>query len=147
MRFQNPVAHLKSHLSKDNLEQMRNIALTTAGFSAATIVLLAQLKGTSSYSAVALWASIISMVVWLFGFVYVNAYLLHGERVYKAINVAVAGATALLGYAALFVSVVATVWQLSVCAGVALSFLGVALAVVAFVHNRSVERHCNESDA
>jgi len=147
MKPQDPVAHLKSHLSKEILEQMRNIALTTAGFSAAIIMLLAQLKGTSSYSSVALWASIISMVTWLFAFVYINAYLLHGECVYKEINIAVAGITALLGYALLFVSVVATVWQLSACAGIALTLLGIALAIVAIIHNKNIERHCNKSDA
>ena len=72
MRFSDPIAHIKSHLSQGNLEQMRNVALTTAGFSAAIIILLSQLRGTASYSAISLWASIISMVVWLFAFRYVN---------------------------------------------------------------------------
>jgi hypothetical protein len=52
-----------------------------------------------------------------------------------------------LGYAALFTAVVATVWQLSTCAGIVLLVLGVVLAIVVFVHTKSVERLCNESDA
>jgi hypothetical protein len=148
MRPSDPVGHLKSHLSKENLELMRNIALTTAGFSAGIIILLSQLHGSSaSYSAVALWASIFSLVAWLFGFQYINAYLLHGEHVYKHINMQVAAGISLVGYLSLFTAVVATVWQMSVCAGIALIILGVALAATIVVHTRAVERHCNASGA
>jgi hypothetical protein len=126
---------------------MRNGALATAGFAAAIIILLSQVKGTPSYSAVSLWAALVSMVVWLFGFLYVSAYLLHGERVYQHINIFTIAAIAVSGYAALFVAIVATVWQLSACAGVALIVLGILLAVASFIHFKSVERSCNASDA
>ena len=147
MRPSDPVGHLKSHLSKENLELMRNIALTTAGFSAGIIILLSQLHGSDSYSAVALWASIFSLVAWLFGFQYINAYLLHGEHVYKHINMRVAATISLIGYLSLFTAVVATVWQMSACAGIALIILGIALAATIVFHTRAVERQCNASGA
>jgi len=76
-----------------------------------------------------------------------STYLLPGERVYRHINIFVAAAVAVIGYAALFVAVVATVWQLSACAGVVLTVLGILLAIATFIHTKSVERQCNESDA
>ena len=147
MRFQDPISHVKSHLGKAELELMRTTALSAAGFSAAVIFLLAQTKGQPSYSAVALWSSIASLLIWLFGVQYVSAYLVHGERTYKHINVFVPAAIAVLGYTSLYSAVVATVWQLSVYAGIVLAALGVVLAVAVAVHSRSVERLCNESDA
>ncbi len=142
-----PITHIKSHLSRGNLELMRNGALGSAGFSAAIIILLAQLHGTPSYSSVALWAAIIAMCVWLFGFQYVSAYVLHGERVFSRISIFAVASIAVVGYGALFVAVVATVWQLSACAAAVLIVLGVVLAIATFVHSRTVERQCNESDA
>jgi len=147
MRFQDPISHVKSHLGKAELELMRTTALSAAGFSAAVIFLLAQTKGQPSYSAVALWSSIASLLIWLFGVQYVSAYLVHGERTYKHINVFVPAAIAVLGYTSLYSAVVATVWQRSVYAGIVLAALGVVLAVAVAVHSRSVERLCNESDA
>lgn len=147
MRPSDPVGHLKSHLSKENLELMRNIALTTAGFSAGIIILLSQLHGSTSYSAVVLWASIFSLATWLFGFQYINTYLLHGERVYKHINMLVVAGISLVGYLLLFIAVVTTVWEMSVLAGIVLIILGVALAATIVVHTRAVEKLCNESDA
>jgi hypothetical protein len=126
---------------------MRTTALSVAGFSTALIILLVQTKGEPPYSVVALWSSIASLLIWLFGAQYVSAYLVHGERTYKHINVFISAAIAALGYASLFIAVVAMVWQLSACAGIVLSVLGVLLAVAVVVHSRSVDRLCNESDA
>jgi hypothetical protein len=146
MKFPDPIAHFKSHLTKEQLEQMRNTALSAAGFSAGIIILLAQTKGQPSYSTVSLWAAIASLLIWLFGALYVGAYLFHGERTYGHLNVALAAIVSSLGYPALFVSVVATVWRLSPCAGVLLTILGVVLAVCIFKHFQSVDRYCNETD-
>jgi hypothetical protein len=147
MRFPDPVSHIKSHLGRGQLELMRTTALSVAGFSAALIILLVQTKGDAPYSAVALWSSIASLLIWLFGAQYVSAYLVHGERTYQHINVFISAAIAFLGYASLFIAVVALVWQISECAGIVLSVLGLLLAVVAVVHSRSVDRLCNESEA
>ena|SRR6185312_10261817 len=147
MRFQDPISHLRSHLRKGELELMRTTALSAAGFSAAVIFLLAQTKGQPSYSPVALWSSIVALVTWLFGVQYVSAYLVHGERTYKHINILASAAIAVVGYASLFVAVVATVLQLSVCAGIVLAVLGVVLAIAVFMHTRAVEGLCNSDDA
>ena len=147
MRFPDPITHLRSHLSKHYLEEMRSTALSAAGFSAGIIILLAQTTGQSSYSVISLWASIASLLIWLFGAQYVSAYLVHGERTYPHFNVFLAAIVSLLGFASLFIAVVATVWRLSVIAGIVLTVLGIVLAVAVFFHFQSVDRHCNESDA
>lgn len=147
MRFPDPVSHIRSHLSEDRLQLMRTTALSAAGFSAGLIVLLAQVKGQPVYSQVSLWAAVFSFVVWLFGAQYISTYLVHGESTYKYINIFLSALVAILGYAALFTAVVATVWQLSICAGIVLLVLGVVLAVAVFVHARAVDRLCNEADA
>jgi len=117
MRFHDPITHLRSHLAKPELEQMRNTALSIAGFAAALIIFLAQSKGQLSYSSVALWASIVSLLTWLFGAQYIRAYLVHGERTYSHINLFLSALIGIVGYSSLFVAVVATVWQLSMAAG------------------------------
>jgi len=147
MKFSDPITHFRSHLLKEQLEQMRNTALSAAGFSAGIIILLAQTQGQPSYSVVSLWAAIVSLLVWLFGALYVSAYLFHGERTYGHLNVFLASAVSFLGYPALFVSVVATVWRLSECAGIVLTVLGIVLAACIFIHFQNVDRHCNEADA
>ncbi|UGB39226.1 hypothetical protein [Frateuria soli] len=147
MRFKDPISHLKSHLGKGELELMRTTALSLAGFSAALIILLVQTKGQPPYSAVALWSSIASLLIWLFGAQYVSVYLVHGERTYKYINIFLSAAISIFGYISLFVAVVAMVLQLSVSAGIVLAVLGFVLAVAVFVHSQSVARLCNESDA
>ena len=147
MRFHDPITHLRSHLSKPELELMRNTAISIAGFSAALIIYLAQAKGQPSYSAISLWASIVSLLTWLFGAQYISAYLIHGERTYPHINLLLSGAISVVGYASLFVAVVAAVWRISICAGIFLILSGIALAIVAAVHSRAVDRICNESDA
>ena len=147
MRFTDPASHLRSHLNESRLQLMRTTALSAAGFSAGIIVLLAQVRGGPAYSEVSLWAAVFSLLIWLFGAQYVSTYLVHGERTYKHINIFLAAFVGILGYAALFTAVVATVWQLSTCAGIVLLVLGVVLAIAIFVHTKSVERLCNESDA
>ena len=147
MRFPDPVSHIRSHLSENRLQLMRTTALSAAGFSAGLIVLLAQVKGQPVYSQVSLWAAVFSLPVWLFGAQYISTYLVHGERTYKYINIFLSALVGILGYAALFTAVVATVWQLSICAGIVLLVLGVVLAVAVFVHARAVDRLCNEADA
>jgi hypothetical protein len=147
MRFRDPITHLRSHLAKPELELMRNTALSIAGFSAALIIFLAQSKGQPSFSAVALWASIVSLLVWLFGAQYISAYLVHGERTYSHINLFLSTLIAIVGYSSLFIAVVATVWKLSVAAGIFLMLAGLALAVFVVIHSRAVDRICNDSDA
>lgn len=147
MRFKDPISHIKSHLGKGELELMRTTALSVAGFSAALIILLVQTKGQPPYSAVALWSSIASLLIWLFGAQYVSAYIVHGERTYKHINIFLSAAITILGYTSLFIAVVAMVLQLSICAGIVLAVLGLALAAAVFVHSQSVARLCDESDA
>ena len=147
MRFTDPVSHLRSHLNESRLQLMRTTALSAAGFSAGILVLLAQVKDQPVYSEVSLWAAVFSLLIWLFGAQYISTYLVHGERTYQHINIFLAALVGVLGYAALFTAVVATVWQLSMCAGIVLVVLGVVLAIVVIVHTKSVERLCNESDA
>ena len=96
MRFKDPISHLKSHLGKGELELMRTTALSVAGFFAALIILLVQTKGQPPYSAVALGSSIASLLVWLFGAQYVSAYLVHGERTYKYVNIFLSAAISIL---------------------------------------------------
>ncbi len=147
MRFPDPITHLRSHLGKPELELMRNTALSIAGFSAGLIIFLAQSKGQPSYSPVALWASIVSLLVWLFGAQYISTYLMHGERTYKHINLLLCGFAAVVGYSSLFIAVVATVWRLSVAAGVFLMLFGLVLGGFVFFHSRFVDRICNAPDA
>ena len=135
-----------SHFSKEYLEQLRNSALSAAGFSAGIIILLAQTKGQPSYSPVSLWAAIISLITWLYAWQYVAPFIIHGERTYKHFNFVLAGVLPFIGITALFTSVVATVWHLSPCAAVVLSVLGVALAIAVLVHFHRVDKYCNEGD-
>jgi len=126
---------------------MRNTALSIAGFAAALIIFLAQSKGQPSFSTVALWASIVSLLAWLFGAQYISAYLVHSEKTYSHINVYLSALIGIVGYMSLFIAVVATVWQISVSAALFLMLSGVVLGACVFFHLRAVERICNEQDA
>ena len=137
---------MQSHLSKEYFEQLRNTALSAAGFSAGIIILLAQTKGQGSYSEVALWAAIVSLVTWLFAWQYATAYWVHGERTYGHFNFILAALLTLVGLGALFTAVVATVWKLSVWAGIVLSALGLILSVAVFVHFQTVDKYCDERE-
>ena len=140
-----PTDHFRSHITKAYLEQLRNIAISAAGFSAGLLIFLAQTTGEAPYSQTALWAAIFALVTSLYGWQYVLPYIFYGEKTYEHFNVYVVALIQIVAVLAILVSVCAIVWQLSVYAGIALALLGLTLAILVLRHNFQVMRHSQAS--
>ena len=141
------IEHLRSHITKDYLERLSNIALAASGFSAGLLILLVQSKGTQIFNAVTLWSIITALLLSLFGWQYMLPYILHGESTYKHINLPLVALLEMSIVLALFVGVVALVWQPYKCAGIVLAVGGIVLGISVFVHNIRVSKSCEKSTA
>jgi hypothetical protein len=140
-----PIEHLKSHITKDYLERLSNIALATSGFSAGILVLLLQSEGTQLFNEFTLWSAIVALLLSLFGWQYMLPYILHGESTYKHININLVALLEILIVVALFAGITALVWQSYKCAGVALAVGGIALGISVLIHNIRVTKFCEKS--
>ncbi len=139
--------HLKKYLTRSYLEQLRNIAIAAAGFSAGLLIFLAQTDGNPPYSDTALWSAIFALLVSLYGWQYVLPFILFGEKTFEKFNIYVVALIQMSTVLALLISISAILSHVSVCASTFLVFLGAALATLVIHHNWKIISFSHEKDA
>ena len=141
--FQSAMQPVTTRLNGPYLNQMRSAAIGGASVSTAIVLVLIQTGLVSTPQRVALYSAALSIPAWIGAWQYIQPYILYGPTSYehlgKISSIGVAVILATFGMLTLAISLTSAIWHLSPCVSVLFMVASAVVAILVFMHNRSVQ--------